>query len=71
MTKQVIYRYLGTNGVIESPVHLEDIYYIRRLLLVASDNKKLTSDDKVFYSSITIPEGDLSLWKEVNDPGQE
>ena len=30
MTKQVLYRYLGTNGVIESPIHLEDIYYVRK-----------------------------------------
>ena len=30
MTKIVMYEYLGTNGTILSPVHLEDIYYIRK-----------------------------------------
>ena len=33
MLKNVYYRYLGTNGVIESPVHLEDIYYVRLIEL--------------------------------------
>ena len=35
MTKQILYKYLGTNGVIESPVHLEDIYYVRTVALYA------------------------------------
>ena len=30
MTKTVLYKYLGTNGTIVSPVHLEDVYYIRQ-----------------------------------------
>lgn len=42
MTKQVLYRYLGTNGVIESPVHLEDIYYVRVNVLTADAGKILT-----------------------------
>ena len=44
MTKQVFYVYLGTNGVIESPIHLEDIYYIRKLALIADPGKRLTKD---------------------------
>lgn len=71
MTKQVMYRYLGTNGIIDSPVHLEDIYYIRRLHLTADKGKKLTSDGKTFSSSVFIAEEELSRWSEVNDPGQD
>ena len=41
MKKQVLYKYLGTNGVIESPVHLEDIYYIRINVLTADEGKIL------------------------------
>lgn len=64
MIKQVIYRYLGTNGVIESPVHLEDTYYTRYLALTADQGKKLTNG-RVFKDSVRIPEEDLELWSEV------
>ena len=65
MTKQVYYVYLGTNGVIESPVHLEDIYYIRKLILKADKGKKLTKDGKNFVASVKISEEELPEWKEV------
>lgn len=65
MTKTVYYTYLGTNGVIESPVHLEDIFYTRKLRLVADNGKQLTKDGKHFFSTVMIPEDDLTEWKEV------
>lgn len=65
MTKTVYYTYLGTNGVIESPVHLEDIFFTRKLRLVADQGKQLTKDGKHFVTSVIIPEGDLAEWKEV------
>ena len=65
MTKTVLYEYLGTNGTILSPVHLEDIYYIRKFKLVADNGKKLTKDNKSFVYSVIIPEEELEEWKEV------
>lgn len=65
MTKITYYKYLGTNGTIVTPVHLEDIYYIRLLHLVADKGKKLTRDGKFFYKEITIAEDDLNEWSEV------
>ena len=65
MTRTVIYRYLGTNGIIESPVHLEDIYYVRKLKLQADNGKKLTKDGKNKVISIIIPEEELEEWQEV------
>jgi hypothetical protein len=65
MTKQVLYVYLGTNGTICSPVHLEDIYYIRKYRLTADLNKRLTKDGVNFVSTAIIPEDELSEWKEV------
>ena len=44
MKQEVLYKYLGTNGVIISPVHLEDIYYVRVVRLIANPNKKITRD---------------------------
>lgn len=65
MTKTVLYQYLGTNGTILSPIHLEDIYYIRKIRLVADNNKRLTKDDKHFAQVVTVPEDEVDLWKEV------
>ncbi len=65
MTKQVLYTYLGTNGTICSPVHLEDIYYIRKYRLTADKGKKLTKDGVHLVESAIVPEDEVSLWKEV------
>lgn len=47
MTKTVLYHYLGTNGTITSPIHLEDIYYVRKFKLLA-DKDKILTNGKVF-----------------------
>jgi hypothetical protein len=39
MQKEILYQYLGTNGTILSPVHLEDIYYVRKVRITASKDK--------------------------------
>ncbi len=65
MTKIVMYEYLGTNGTILSPIHLEDIYYVRKLQLLADNNKRLTKNGKDFVQNIVIPEDELDQWKEV------
>ena len=64
MTRQVIYRYLGTNGIIESPVHLEDIYFVRFIKLIADDNKILTNG-KQRLKVVRTTEEEESQWKEV------
>ena len=65
MLKTVLYEYLGTNGTILSPIHLEDIYYIRKLKLQAENGKKLTKDKKNFVKVVIIPEEELDEWIEV------
>lgn len=66
MTKEIYYRYLGTNGIIESPIHLEDIYYIRIIRLVADDNKILTNGKNKVYS-VKVSEEEVDQWQEIND----
>lgn len=67
MTKTLLYTYLGTNGTITSPVHLEGIYSIKKYRLIADTNKVLTSDDGVTTTKmVTIPENELDLWKEID-----
>lgn len=65
MTKIVMYEYLGTNGTILSPIYLEDIYYVRKLQLLADNNKRLTKNGKDFVQNVVIPEDELDQWKEV------
>lgn len=65
MKKTVLYKYLGTNGIIISPVHLEDIYYVRLIKLEAEEGHKLTKDDKHFVQVIEVPEDEVKEWKEV------
>lgn len=66
MTKQVFYRYLGTNGVIETPIHLEDIYYVRVIALQADDGKVLTDGERKLHS-VRVAEEELGNWREIPD----
>lgn len=70
MTKQIIYVYLGTNGTIESPVHLEDVYYTRRMRLMADAGKILTNG-KLHRAIVTVPEDEVNEWKEIPLSGEE
>lgn len=65
MTRQVIYRYLGTNGVLETPIHLEDVYYVRLIRLQAGAGKLLT-DGHVKQKMVTVPEEETINWIEVD-----
>lgn len=65
MTKTVLYKYLGTNGTIISPIHLEDIYYVRLIKIVADNGKTLTTDRKKFQSVAVVPEDEVDKWMEV------
>lgn len=65
MIKETLYTYLGTNGTITSPVHLEGIYSVKKTRLYAEENKLLTKDNKHFYRIIIVPENEVELWFEV------
>lgn len=67
MKKEILYTYLGTNGTITSPVHLEDIYYIRSVRLSAGRKKMLTKDGEHLFKSVTVAEDEVDLWREVNE----
>ena len=72
MTKTVMYSYLGTNGTICSPVHLEDVYYIRKFRITADIGKLITKDGINLIRQIIVPEDEANNWYEVDVPtGQE
>ncbi len=60
----VIYRYLGTNGIIESPVHLEDTYYTRLIQITADEGMVLTNGVSE-VETIRVPEEEVSNWREI------
>ena len=69
MKKIVLYKYLGTNGVITSPILLEGVYCVKSYSLVA-DTGMILTNGKEFFTSITVPENELNNWEEVPDGGQ-
>ena len=64
MTKTAYYTYLGTNGTITSPVHLEDIYYTVKYRLVADKDCVLVNGD-VIVKTVTVPAEEVPNWKEI------
>lgn len=67
MTKTTMYRYLGVNGTIDSPVLLEGIYHVTTVLLKADDGKVLTKDGMNYVYSVRVPEAEVNEWREVKD----
>lgn len=66
MIKDVLYQYLGTNGVILSPVHLEDIYYVRKVRLSAETGKMLRKQgEEGMVFSVIVPEDEVYKWEEI------
>lgn len=66
MRKSTVYRYLGTNGIIDSPIYIEGAYSVRYYSLFADEGKVLTKDYKRFVEMVTVPEADLDLWVEID-----
>lgn len=66
MTKQFLYTYLGDNGIITTPIHLEGISCIKKCRLFADENKSLTKDNETFLSVVITSLEDINNWKEVD-----
>lgn len=65
MNKEILYQYLGTNGTLLTPIHLEGIYSVKKVKLIAEKGKRLTKDYIKFYNSIIVTEKEISEWFEV------
>ena len=65
-----MYRYLGRNGIITSPILIENSSPINMFNLKADEGKILTNGIQSVNMTL-IFEDELSLWKEVDDVGQE
>lgn len=68
MTTTVLYKYLGTNGVIESPVYLEGIYSTKTYILTA-DKGKILFNGAQKLEKVRCTKEEVSSWKEVYNKG--
>lgn len=64
-----LYRYVGRNGIVTTPVLLDDIKHYVYYSLKASNEKILTNGIEKRYF-VEIPEEELNLWREIDDIGQ-
>ena len=68
MKQTIIYRYLGTNGIIDSPVYLEGIYSVKTITLTADEGHVLTKDGRHFVKATRVAnEAEIAEWREVKD----
>ena len=69
MKKNKIYRYLGRNGMITTPVLLEGVTPIIMYRLIADNNKILTTGT-IKTTQVDVFEDELNDWHEINNDGQ-
>lgn len=65
MTTRKLYKYIGRNGSITSPVLLEDIKHIPLMELTASPGFML-KNGTVTKKMVTVHIDDVDLWTEVS-----
>ena len=70
MKKTKMYRYLGRNGNITSPIKLEKIDPIPMISLIAEEGKILTNGE-IEVPSVIVFEDELANWTEITTSGQE
>lgn len=70
MVTTKMYRYLGRNGSITSPILLENISPIPMKKLMASPGKVLTNGER-FTKEIVVFEDELGEWIEIDEAKSE
>lgn len=70
MTKTKVYRYLGRNGIITTPVLIEGATPITMYRLIADTNMMLTNGTSV-TGMIDVFGDELDEWCEIPKPAEE
>ena len=70
MVQEKMYRYLGRNGTITTPIKLENINPIPMIYLKANQGKILTNGISKTYA-IVVFEDEVKDWIEIDDEGQD
>lgn len=69
MKKTNMYRYLGRNGIITSPILLDKAERIDMFALAADEGKILYNGEQFVKSTLCFAD-ELENWVEVDDPNQ-
>lgn len=65
MTHNVFYRYLGINGVVETPVYIEGANGLKVNVLTADTGKVLTNGKEQKHQ-VFVADMDVDKWKEID-----
>lgn len=65
MTTEILYTYLGTNGTVTTPVHLEGVPAMQKIRIKPDIGKKLTDGKTVVIDAVVVSESEVSKWKEI------
>lgn len=65
MTQEFLYTYLGTNGTVTTPIHLEGIPAMKSVRVTPAIGKKLTNGVKVTTEAVVVSEAEAASWREI------
>lgn len=65
MTHNVVYRYLGINGVVQTPVYIEGANGLKVNVLVADAGKVLTNGKEQKHQ-VFVADINVDKWKEID-----
>ena len=65
MTTEILYTYLGTNGTVTTPVHLEGVPAMKKIRITPAIGKKLTDGKLASTDAIVVSESEAANWREI------
>lgn len=65
MTTEFIYTYLGTNGSVTTPIHLEGVPAMKKVRIKPAIGKKLTNGTTITENAVVVAESEVANWKEI------
>lgn len=65
MTTEFMYTYLGTNGTITTPIHLEGVPAMKKVRIKPAIGKKLTNGTVITENAVVVAESEVANWKEI------
>ena len=72
MVIQNLYRYMGTNGILDSSIHLPDLPHILRYRIIAGEGKMLINAAGYQTAAIDVnTEAEIAEWTEISVEGQK
>jgi hypothetical protein len=66
MTKEIIYTYIGTNGMVSTPIHLEGISAIKKIHITAEEGKQITDGNTVSNHVWVSTDEEAEKWTEID-----